>query len=122
MSDRMGSYGLIGVLCCLPADRAGTWEIDTWLMSCRTLGRQMEKFMLDRLVEAAVERRIHHIVGVYLPTPKNGLVKELYDRMGFRRIGESGEAVRYELEVPAAPMITATHIGNVTASAAAVKS
>src|SRR5262245_20166745 len=58
MSDRMGSYGLIGVLCCRAVDRGDTWEIDTWLMSCRTLGRQMEKFMFDRLVEAAIERRI----------------------------------------------------------------
>ena len=56
MSDRMGSYGLIGVLFCRPADRGDIWEIDTWLMSCRALGRQMEKFMFDRLVEAAVER------------------------------------------------------------------
>ena len=119
--DRMGSYGLIGVLCCRPADRGGTWEIDTWLMSCRTLGRQMEKFMFDRLVEAAVERRIGRIVGVYRPTAKNGLVKELYDRMGFRRAGESGDEVRYELDVPATPVVTATHVRNVTVSAAAAR-
>ena len=31
------------------------WEIDTWLMSCRTLGRQMEKFMFDRLADAAIK-------------------------------------------------------------------
>jgi len=121
MSDHMGSYGLIGVLFCLPVDRAGTWEIDTWLMSCRALGRQMEKFMFDRLVEAAVVRGVGHIVGVYRPTAKNGLVRELYDQMGFRRIGESGDEVRYELDVPAKQVITATHIRNVTASAALTK-
>jgi FkbH-like protein len=117
MSDRMGSYGLIGVLFCRPADRGGVWEVDTWLLSCRTLGRQMEKFMFDRLIEAAVERGIVCVVGVYRPTAKNGLVKELYDQMGFRRIGESGDEVRYELDVPAAPVITATHVRNVSASA-----
>ena len=121
MSDRMGSYGLIGVLCCRPADRGQTWEIDTWLMSCRALGRQMEKFMFDRLLEAAVERRIGRIVGVYRPTAKNGLVKELYDQMGFRRVGESGDEVRYELDVPATPVLTAIHVRNVTASAKAVQ-
>jgi FkbH-like protein len=122
MSDRMGGYGLIGVLFCRPADRGGAWEIDTWLMSCRTLGRQMEKFMFDRLVEAAVERRIDRIVGVFRPTAKNGLVKELYDQMGFRRAGESSDEVLYELDVPAAPAVTATHVRNVSASATAVKS
>jgi FkbH-like protein len=114
MRDRMGSYGLIGVLCCRPAE-GGAWEIDTWLMSCRTLGRQMEKFMLDRLLEAAIKRRVRRVLGVYRPTAKNGLVKELYDQMGFRRVCESAEAVRYELDVPATPAITATHIRNVTA-------
>jgi FkbH-like protein len=121
MSDRMGSYGLIGVLLCRPADGPSTWEIDTWLMSCRTLGRQMEKFMFDRLLEAAAERRVDRIVGVYRPTAKNGLVKELYDQMGFRRTGETGESggdVRYELHVPASPAITAIHVRNVSAPAA----
>ena len=112
MSDRMGSYGLIGVLICRPDGQAGIWEIDTWLMSCRALGRQMEKFMSDRLIEAARERSIRRIVGVYKPTAKNGLVKELYDQLGFRRVGEEAGEVRYELEVPAVPAIMASHVRN----------
>lgn len=76
----------------------------------------MERFMFDRLMEAAVDRRVQRILGVYRPTAKNGLVKELYDQMGFRRVCESAEAVRYELSMPVTPAITATHIRNVTAS------
>ncbi|MGP8243490.1 MAG: HAD-IIIC family phosphatase [Bryobacteraceae bacterium] len=116
LSDRMGSYGLIGVLCCRPA-AGGAWEIDTWLMSCRTLGRQMERFMFDRLIEASAARGLARIVGLYRPTAKNGLVRELYDRMGFRRVGESGEEVRYEFEMPPVPVATATHVRNIPASA-----
>jgi len=119
MSDRMGSYGLIGVLFCRPGDRGDTWEVDTWLMSCRTLGRQMEKFMFDRLIDSAIERRIGRIVGVYRPTPKNQLVRELYDQLGFHRIAESGGEVLYELDVPATPVVTATHVRNVSDSMAA---
>jgi len=110
MSDRMGSYGLIGVLFCRPGDHGDTWEIDTWLMSCRTLGRQMENYMFDRLVEAAAERRITRLIGVYRPTAKNALVRELYARMGFRHLSETADEVRYEFEVPSIPTITATHI------------
>ena len=109
MSDRMGSYGLIGVLFCRPTDDS-TWEIDSWLMSCRTLGRQMEKFMFDRLIEAAIAQGIRRIVGVYRPTPKNGLVNELFDQMGFRRIEDTGNDLRYVLDVPASPLVTATHV------------
>ena len=47
MADRFGSYGLIGVILCRTRDDLRAWEIDLWLMSCRTLGRQMEKFMFD---------------------------------------------------------------------------
>lgn len=115
MSDRMGSYGLIGILCCRPMD-SGAWEVDTWLMSCRTLGRQMEKFMFDRLVESASQRGVKRIVGVYRPTAKNALVKELYDQMGFKRAGEGDNEIRYEFEVPASPAITATHVRNLSKS------
>ena len=41
--------------------------------------------------------------------------------MGFRRLGESGDEVRYEFDVPATPVITATHVRNVTVSVGAVK-
>jgi FkbH-like protein len=112
LADRMGSYGLIGVLICRPANQLDTWEIDTWLMSCRVLGREMEKFMLDRLIEAASERGARQIEGVYLPTAKNALVKDLYDRLGFQPIDRNTSEVRYVLTAPATPVTTASHIRN----------
>ncbi|MBC8164949.1 MAG: methoxymalonyl-ACP biosynthesis protein, partial [Bryobacteraceae bacterium] len=119
MSDRMGSYGLIGVLFCKPAeDLSPAWEIDTWLMSCRTLGRQMEKFMFDRMVDAAIGQGVRQIVGVFRPTAKNVLVKALYDDMGFQRTSESAAEVRYLLDVPAEPAVTAPHVRNISIQAA----
>jgi FkbH-like protein len=114
LADRMDSYGLIGVLLCR-ATASDQWEVDSWLMSCRSLGRQMEKFMFDRMIAAAIARRIRRIVGVYRPTAKNGLVKELYDQVGFRRIKEEHDEVYYELEVPAQPTVTAARIRDVSA-------
>lgn len=115
LSDRMDSYGLIGVVICR-ATAGDKWEIDTWLMSCRALGRQMEKFMFDRMIEAAIARRITAVTAVYRVTAKNGLVKELYDQLGFRRLGADAEQVRYELEIPASLLVTATHVRNVAAA------
>ena len=105
LSDRMGDYGLIGVVFCR-SRQPHEWIIDTWLMSCRVLGRQMEKFMFDRIIEAAQERGIRTIFAQYLPTPKNGLVREHYDRLGFTRLSETD----YELPVPRDEVKTATHI------------
>jgi FkbH-like protein len=121
VSDRMASYGLIGVLLCRPIESDNVWEIDTWLMSCRALGRQMEKFMFDRLIEAAIARQIRRIVATYRPTSKNELVKDLFDLMGFRRVGERADMFRYELDVPSKLQITANHIRNDTPSVAGVR-
>ena len=115
LTDRMANYGLIGVLLCRPAGVSGVWEIDTWLMSCRALGRQMEKFMFDRLIEAAIARQVRQLLGTFCPTSKNGLVKDLYDQMGFRRIFEGTDQIRYEFNVPSVPTLTASHIRNATA-------
>ena len=109
LSDRMDSYGLIGVLICR-ATASDQWEVDTWLMSCRALGRQLEKFMFDRMIEAALARGIKRITGIYRVSAKNGLVKELYDQFGFRRVAEDAQCVCYELEVPAKLTATGTHI------------
>ena len=112
LSDRMGEYGLIGVIFCRPGESSQVWEIDTWLMSCRVLGRQMEKFMFDRLVEAARARGVREIIGVFRPTPKNGLVRDHYDQLGFARIHDTPEEVRYSLAITADEAARATHIRN----------
>ena len=108
LEDRMGSYGLIGVVACLPAE--GDWHVDTWLMSCRVLGRQMERFMFDRLIEAAIARGVKRIIGTYKRTAKNGLVKDLFDQFGFKRTSETDEAVVYELAVPQQLTISAPFV------------
>ncbi len=114
LADRMGDYGLIGVVFCLPGPQAGQWEIDTWLMSCRVLGRQMEKYMFDRLVEAARERGITEIAGVFKPTQKNALVRDHYPQLGFTRAGEEAGEVRYRYAVPDETAPSAIHILNDT--------
>jgi FkbH-like protein len=88
LSDRFGSYGLIGVILCKPAQRDDAWEIDTWLMSCRALGRKMEKYMFARLVEAAAARGVRKLIGIYVPAAKNALVARHYEQMGFSTAGE----------------------------------
>ena len=120
MSDRMGSYGLIGALFCVPGAEANEWEIDTWLMSCRSLGRQMEKFMFDRLVDAAIHRGIARLIGVYRPTAKNVLVKDHFDQLGFTRTAECADEVRYEWVVPEVHTPTVVHVRNVCTRVEAV--
>jgi len=81
---------------------ARRWVIDSWLMSCRVLGRRMEDFMCACLVAAAVERGAIEIHGEYLPTAKNGMVEDLYPRMGFAALERVG-TFRLELSESTAP-------------------
>jgi FkbH-like protein len=98
LSDRFGRHGIVGVLLCVPGESTDAWEIDTWLMSCRVLGRQFERFMFDRTVDAARAAGVERIIGTYCPTAKNGLVSDLFERFGFTRREQSEEnGTRYEL-------------------------
>jgi FkbH-like protein len=114
LSDRMGSYGLIGLIFCTPAADPLHWEIDTWLMSCRALGRQMERFMFDRMMEAAAARGVREIMGVYRPTAKNGLVADLFEKLGFRECTRTPQEVRYSIASPEKPPVTALFIREVS--------
>jgi len=92
-SDRFGSQGIIGLVILVPS-RNDAWEIDTWLMSCRVLNRGVEEAMLEWMKSKLQSGELY---GTYLPTAKNGLVADLFNRFGFARVDES--ALRYKLHV-----------------------
>ena len=98
--DRFGDNGLIGVVIGR-AGMAGTIEIDSWLMSCRVLGRQVEEAMLNVVVTEAAARRARKIIGVYLPTERNSMVAELYPRLGFAPLSADETGRKYVLDLDA---------------------
>lgn len=67
--DRFGSYGLVGVMIYRAA--AEPLEVDTFLLSCRALGRGVEHRMLARLGEIALERGLSRVVIPYVKTVRN---------------------------------------------------
>jgi len=84
LEDRFGDHGLIGLTVLNTLD-AETAFIDTWIMSCRVLKRGMEEFMLNQVVSEARRRGVKKLIGEYIPTPKNGIVKTFYSSLGFAR-------------------------------------
>lgn len=89
LSDRLGDHGLVSTLIARQEDDA--LRIDSWLMSCRVFSRSAEQFILRGLIDLARERGVKRLAGEYLPTPKNDVVADLYERMGFARA--EGEAL-----------------------------
>lgn len=85
LRDRFGDNGLISVILARPDDRWGRAAllIDTWLMSCRVLGRQVEAAVLEVIAQEATSRGAQALVGEYRPTPRNGMVSDHYPKLGF---------------------------------------
>jgi len=87
LRDKFGDNGLVSVIAGIKKENE--LHIDLWLMSCRVLKRGMETAMLDALVARARECGLKAIVGYYFPTAKNGMVKNLFHEMGFRKLPEN---------------------------------
>jgi len=99
------------------------WAIDTWLMSCRVLGRKVETAVLQELVEQARQRGIRRLIGNYLPTEKNKLVEDHYAKLGFTLLERQADgSTRWALDVEGVPMaslpIAVQRLGFAPASAA----
>ncbi|MCI7028803.1 MAG: HAD-IIIC family phosphatase [Clostridiales bacterium] len=86
LRDRFGEHGLIAVV--ILEKRENELFVNEWLMSCRVLKRGMEQFIADSILRAAREAGVARVVGEYIPTPKNAMVKDLYASMGFRPLGD----------------------------------
>ncbi len=87
LADIFGDNGMISVVICRPA-AADVWNIDTWLMSCRVLGRKVEHMVLGHLVRQARAAGITRITGSYIPTDRNKLVVDHYAKLGFTKVAE----------------------------------
>ncbi|MCU1426160.1 MAG: uncharacterized protein JWL83_160 [Actinomycetia bacterium] len=81
LRDRYADHGLVGVV--IAKQDGEVLDIDTWLMSCRVIGRTAEQAMLGALARAGTERGCTTLRGTYVPTGKNALVKDLYPTLGF---------------------------------------
>jgi len=107
--DRFGDNGLIGVLIARPDADVAADEllIDSWLMSCRVLGRQVEVAALQVLAAEAARRGAAALVGEYRPTPRNALVADHYAKLGFEAIAvpatQSNGVTRWRYDIEAAP-------------------
>ena len=86
--DRFGDNGIISIVIGRLASPDDLF-LDSWLMSCRVLGRQVEETTLNIVAAAALGRGVKHLVGEYRPTAKNGMVKHHYEKLGFQLVSEN---------------------------------
>jgi FkbH-like protein len=106
--DRFGSYGIVGVtiLKCL-SDCA---EIDSFLLSCRALGKGIEDVMLAVIAEQANQAGLTKLTGTYIPTKKNAPIKDFLPCKDFLRDNQSDQGIEYSFDLKNQNLMVPEHV------------
>lgn len=84
VEDRFGDNGITGVA--IAEKGINGWRIDTFLLSCRVIGRRVEETLLAYIVERAKKENAKTLLGEFIPTKKNIPAKEFYKNNNFRLV------------------------------------
>jgi FkbH-like protein len=108
LRDRFGDHGLVCVVLAAQApDDRHVLVVDTWLMSCRVIGRTLEEYVANALAAGAHALGYREIHGEYIPTPKNAVVATLFSRLGYAAAGKRESSEWFGLDLGRSqPLVT----------------
>ena len=98
LMDRFGDSGLVGV--CILKYIGKRAVIDTFLLSCRVLGRGVEDVFIIQAIKMAKQRACEAVIGEYYPTKKNEQVKDFYPRIGFDQLSPLTDEAKRDFIFP----------------------
>ncbi|WP_242836733.1 non-ribosomal peptide synthetase [Clostridium sp. BNL1100] len=101
VSDRFGDYGLVGVV--ISKENGDKLLIDTFLLSCRVLGRRIEDAILVGLKKLCIKTGAKVLEAEFRPTEKNMPFKQFLEKSGWKSIEEGSGFSRYQLDIKAIP-------------------
>jgi len=83
LQDRYGDHGLVGLFCLDPLNDDDLY-VDTFLLSCRVLGRQFEFWMMSKIIDIAIEHQFIRLIADYIPTEKNQVSEKFLEDCNFQ--------------------------------------
>lgn len=86
VEDKFGDNGITSVFI-IKNEKPEEWTLDTFLLSCRVMGREVEKGILDYIIKKAKENKIKRIKAEYIPTQKNKPIEDFLQNCGFKKEG-----------------------------------
>lgn len=98
LRDKFGEQGIIALAIAIPTARAGALLIDTFLVSCRALGRGVEHALWAAIVNQAHGQGVQELEAEYIATAKNGMVADFYDQLGLTRVNKDSSVTRYQMQ------------------------
>ena len=81
VEDKFGDNGMTGLTIVIKEGKK--WIIDTFLLSCRVIGRRVEETLIYTVLEEARRFNVEEIQGSFRATDRNGLCRDFYKKMGF---------------------------------------
>ncbi len=87
-ADKFGDEGIVGLAIVRYDGGAERAHIDTFLLSCRVLGRDVEHAFMDKILKAIRRRGMTSVTAEFVPTPKNRPASGFYEKCGFTAKGE----------------------------------
>jgi len=97
VEDKFGDNGITGAA--IVEKQLHNFRIDTFLLSCRVIGRLVEKTMLAYIMNLAVKAKATTLIGEFIPTKKNAPAKDFYKDNGFRFVRVDGDKEIWEYDV-----------------------
>jgi FkbH-like protein len=94
--DKFGDNGTVGAA--IVEAGSGPWRIDTFLLSCRVLGRRIEETLLACLLAEAKARQVKKVIGEFIPTRKNLIAKDFYKKNNFNPVLQQDGKETWEYE------------------------
>lgn len=116
VSDRFGDSGIVGCAIVRCGSDCSSWCMDTFLLSCRVIGRSVETAFLTAIAADLQAHGACILVGQYIPSDKNGLVADFFPQHGFRlRQSDPDGHTWWELSLtgttrPAATLAVPAHV------------
>ncbi|PNS34500.1 hypothetical protein RJ60_14975 [Mesotoga sp. B105.6.4] len=101
MEDRFGDNGKIALMIVERNGRRA--RIDSFLMSCRVMGRYVENQFVDYVENMLANMGVEEIEAEYITTKKSAPVKNFWDSLGYKRVKEEDGKVQYCLRISEKP-------------------
>jgi len=98
VADKFGDSGVTGLSIVTTNGNTETAKIDTLLMSCRIIGRNIEYAFIDYVIGKIKEKKITNLKAKYIKTQKNEQVKNFYDKCSFNLTESTNSFRNYTMD------------------------
>ena len=99
VSDRFGDLGLTGISIIEINNEKKVAEIDIFLLSCRIIGRQIEKEFLNQIIQYFKNKNVYKIIAIYIPSSKNAITSSFYRDFGFTEVSSNHKKTIFEIDI-----------------------